>query len=138
VLLPIVLAAGAVAYRRRRGDAAPPAEEGRPLDVARPAFEEARRHLRNEERQAFYRAVERGVLAALDARLDLPRSASGMTGEALDRRLADHGVPRADRERLRAVLTDCSEAQFTPAAPGAPTETLDRAETLLRRLDDAL
>jgi hypothetical protein len=140
LLLPIVLAAGAVAYRRRQPEVSAPAKEERVLDVARPAFDEARRHLRNEERRPFYRAVERGVLAVLDARLDLPRAASGMTGEALDRHLADRGVSRPDRERLREVLTDCSEAQFTPAepAPAAMEETLDRAEALLRRLDDAL
>jgi len=140
VLLSVVLAAGAVAYRRRRTGASPPSEDDRALAAARPALEAARRHLRNEERRPFYRAVERGVLAFLDARLDLPRAASGMTGEALDRRLADRGASRADRERLREVLADCSEAQFTPAepAPDAMRETLDRAEALLRRLDDAL
>jgi len=140
LLVPVALAAGAVAYRRRRTERVRPAEDGRGIDAAQPAFDEARRHLRREERRPFYRAVERGVLAILDARLDLPRAASGMTGEALDQRLADRGVSRADRERLRAVLTDCSEAQFTPAEPAsaAMKETLDRAEALLRRLDDTL
>ena len=140
LLVSIALAAGGVAYRRRRPEQVHPAADGQALDAAHPAFDEARRHLRREERRPFYRAVERGVLAFLEARLDLPRAASGMTGEALDRRLADRGVSRADRERLREVLTDCSEAQFTPAepAPDAMEETLDRAEALLRRLDGAL
>jgi len=140
LLLPLVLAAGAVAYRRRRTEVAAPTTGERPLDAVRPAFDAARRHLRNEERRPFYRAVERGVLAFLDARLELPRAASGMTGEALDRRLVDRGVSRSDRERLREVLSDCSEAQFAPSvpAPDAMEETLDRAEALLRRLDDAL
>jgi len=140
LLVLIVLAAGAVAYRRRRTEASAPAEDEEALDAARPAFEAARHHLRNDERRPFYRAVERGVLAFLDARLDLPRAASGMTGEALDRRLAARGAARTDRECLREVLTDCSEAQFTPAAPApaAMKETLDRAETLLQRLDATL
>jgi hypothetical protein len=138
----LVLAAGGVVYRRR-GRATD--EEGASrasgaLDAARPALRDARRHLEAGEARPFYRAVERGVLAFLEARLDLPRAASGMTGEALDRHLARQGAARADREALHEVLRACSEAQFAPAepAPDAMATTLEQADALLRRLDDRL
>jgi hypothetical protein len=128
---------------RRRGRATN--EEGASrasgaLDAARPALRDARRHLEAGEARPFYRAVERGVLAFLEARLDLPRAASGMTGEALDRHLARQGAARADREALHEVLRACSEAQFAPAepAPDAMATTLEQADALLRRLDDRL
>ena len=137
----LVLAAGGVVYRRRGagGEEDSPRASGA-LDGARPAFEDARGHLKRGEARPFYRAVERGVLAFLEARLDLPRAASGMTGEALDRHLARQGAPRADREALHDVLRACSEAQFAPAepAPDAMATTLEQADALLRRLDDRL
>ncbi|MFB6247205.1 MAG: BatD family protein [Salinibacter sp.] len=137
----LVLAVGGVAYRRRgpRAEAASSPASGGP-DDARAFLRNARRHLREEEARAFHRAVEQGVLAFLEARLDLPRAASGMTGEALDRHLARRGAARADREALHEVLRACNEAQFAPAepAPDAMETTLERADALLRRLDDHL
>lgn len=136
----LVLAAGGVAYRRRGGrtaEASPRASGA--LDDAQAFLRDARRHLRKGKTRAFYQAVERGVLAFLEARLDLPRAASGMTGEALDRHLARRGAARSDREALHEVLSVCNEAQFAPAAPPDAMETtLDRADALLRRLDDHL
>ena len=138
----LVLAAGGVVYRRRgsEGDEEDSPRVPEALDDARPVLDDARRHLERGEARPFYRAVERDVLAFLEARLDLPRAASGMTGEALDRHLAREGAPRADREALHEVLRACNEAQFAPAepAPDAMTTTLDRADALLRRLDDRL
>ena len=140
LLAPLVLAGGALAYRRRRANAAEttPASRGEP--VARAHLEEARRHRRDGEVRAFHRAVEEGILAFLEARLDLSRSASGMTGEALDRHLARRGATRAEREALHELLSVCSEAQFTPAEPSTDdmATTLDRAAALLRSLDDTL
>ena len=137
----LVLAAGGVAYRRRGARAAEaPSQASGPLDDAETVLQEARPHLREDKTRPFYQAVERGVLAFLEARLDLPRAASGMTGEALDRHLARRGAPRADRETLHEVLRACNEAQFSPDAPSpdAMETTLDRADALLRRLDDHL
>jgi hypothetical protein len=141
LLVPVVLAAGGVAYRRReRAGPSPSDPSAAALDAARARLHDAQRHLAADADRPFYRAVERGVLAFLDERLALPRSASGMTGAAIDRHLAHNGVPRSEREALRSLLATCNEAQFAPTAPPADAReaTLDHARDLLRRLDDAL
>jgi hypothetical protein len=49
-------------------------------------------------------------------------------------------VPDADREAVHELLAACDEAQFAPTDPSyeAKEATLDHAQSLLLRLDDAL
>lgn len=141
LLVPVVLAAGGVAFRRRAVDGAAEApQESRAISAAHPHLQAAERHLRQGEVRSFYRRVERSVVTFLDHRLELSRDATGMTGEALDRHLAREETPLSEREALHELLSACSEAQFSPnePTPDAMRATLDHAHDLLRRLDDIL
>ena len=142
VLLPLVLAAGGVAYRRLAGGlpAAPVDDRSDGLDEAQRHLSDAHHHLRDEARDAFYQTVERAVLTFLVTRLDLDRAPSSLTRNVLDRHLDRQNVPDADREALHELLDVCDEAQFTPAEPShdAMEAALDHAQTLLLRLDEAL
>jgi hypothetical protein len=141
LLVPIVLAAGGLAYRRYAGAPAAPLEtppEG--LDVAQQHLQEAHRHLRAGDVDAFYQTVERAVFTFLATRLGLSQTPAGLTRDALARHLARHDVPAPEQDALYDLLDACDEAQFTPAEPSHNTmeAALDQAQALLLRLDDAL
>ncbi len=141
LLGPLVLAAGAVAYRRRRPDAADDQAEGAaPLEHAQQRLQAARTHLRTDDGEAFYRALEQALLRFLEQRLDLPCSAPRMTTDEFDRMLREHEVSSSDRTALCDLLETCNQAQFGPSEPppNAREEILTQAEALLPRLDEAL
>lgn len=140
MLVPVVLAGGAVAYRRLWWGHVNSASEPSALDAAQPHLETAHQRLREGDERDFYEAVEQSVLTFFDARIDGFQPASGRTREALDRYLAQHDAPDPDRTALRELLDACDEAQFSPTEPSydAMEATLDHAQTLLRRLDDTL
>jgi hypothetical protein len=137
---PLLLAAGAMAYRRRDAGGAEAAPDAPEATAAGPSLDAAERALRDGDARAVHRAVERAVVGRLDRRLDLPRPAARMTAEALADALARRDVPAATRRALREVLDACNQAQFAPTAPSPDgmERTLDRARQVLRRLDDHL
>lgn len=142
LLAPLALAAGAVAYRRRRGHEAAKTDEGAgaALDRAQQRLQVAEQRLRNEDGEPFYRALEETMLTFLDQRLDLPRPVPRMTADAIERELRRHEVPAADRTALRELIDTCTQAQFGPSEPStdARAATLQQAQALLPRLDESL
>jgi len=142
LLVPIVLAAGGLTYRRYVGAraAAPLEEPPAGLDVAQQHLQDAHRHLREGKVDAFHQTVERAVLTFFATRLNLSQTPGGLARDALARALTRHDVPDPERAALHDLLDACDEAQFTPAAPSHNTmeATLDQAQTLLLRLDDSL
>ena len=140
ILVPLVLAVGGVAYRRRRpaAPAAPATDET--MEEAQRRLQAARTHRQDGDVQAFYGGLERAMLTFLRQRLNLPRAASRMTAEDLARELKQYDVQDAEREALRSLLDTCNQMQFTPARPTDADmgDALDHTETLLDRLDDAL
>lgn len=141
LLVPVVFAGGGIAYRQYVGGetvAATDASDG--LDTAQRHLREAHRHLREGEGQIFHQTVERALLTFLSTRLDRSETSSREVREALEQRLVDHDVPEPERQALHDLLDACDRAQFTPTEPSheAMEATLDQAQTLLLRLDDAL
>ncbi len=141
LLVPVVLAGGGVAYQQYAGRetaASDPASDG--LGPAQSHLRDAHRHLREGETRTFHQTVERAVRTFLTTRLGVPEMPSTEKRDALDQRLAQHDVPEAERRAVTDLLDACDRAQFTPAEPShdAMEATLDQAQTLLLRLDDAL
>ena len=141
LLVPVVLAAGSIAYRYyAQGEPVVSEASSKGLDAAQRHLNDAHRFLRDGDIRSFYQIVERAVLIFLATRLDLPQTPSGMTRDALNRHLSRHDVPEAEREALHELLDACDQAQFTPVEPSheAMEATLDHTQTLLLRLDEAL
>lgn len=140
MLVPAVLAGGALAYHQFQWGRAESTSEPNALDAAQPHLQVAHQRLRDGDEQGFYEAVERSVLTFFDARIEDFRPASGRMRETLDQHLSEHDIPDHDRAALRELLDRCDEAQFSPAEPSYDTmeATLNHAQTLLRRLDDTL
>jgi hypothetical protein len=140
LLLPLLGAGGAVAYRR--WDRAPGAAADETPDAsfaaAQTRLQNARRHLQNGADAAVYDAVEEALWTVLDARLR--RNAPVPSRTALDSHLARHDVSDELQSRLHGLLDRCDEAQYAPgpSSPEALNEILDEAGTVLRGLDDHL
>ena len=138
LLLPALLMAGLLAYRRRTGRAPdlPSAEQAHP--AARRQLKQARAFLEEDAPRRFYEEVERAVLGFI---ADRGRFLThGLTRGQLDARLAAAGVPSATRQHMHDLLAECDRARFAPAPPdhAAAQTASDRAHALLAALDDAL
>lgn len=141
LLIPVVLAGGAIAYRHYAEMIAASTEEpAEGLSTAQNHLREAHERLREEDRQAFYESIERALLVFLTLRLDLDRTPAGVQREALVQTLATYDLPAEDHEAVQALLRVCHEAQFSPTEPSYASmeAALDHAQVLLIRLDEAL
>jgi len=139
LLLPVLIAGGGLAYRRRGQTAEPtdsPASDAS-LDTAQAQLREARR-LGDGADAAVYDTVEQALQAFLNERLG--RNGAASTRSQLDRRLARYDVPEALRDRLYELLDRCDEGKYAPtaSAQSAPEELVDDAHAVLRWLDEHL
>ncbi|MFB6272258.1 MAG: BatD family protein [Salinibacter sp.] len=138
VLIPVLGAGGAVAYRRwgRGGESDRDEDTGGSLDAAQDHLQEARRRLQGGGDAAVSAAVEQSLRTVLGARLE--RDGAEPSRTMLDRQLSRHDVPDDLQTRLYELLDRCDEAQYAPGSStrDLSTEDLDDAETLLRRLHE--
>ena len=134
--IPPLVVIGAVAWGRRRASQEAARAEG------------LRNNALPDARAALARAVNSGsaprvaaseaLLSYLSARLEI--QGSGMTREALLRRLREAGVGSDLEERVGEVLTEGESARYTPPAggPGGAGNYSDQVSQLLDELEGAL
>lgn len=137
LLVPIALAGGAIAYRRRQPEEGAPApEEDTSPDPLTEAHDRLRVAEQHADTAAVYQAVERAVRRYLADRLGV---APGLGRAQLDEHLARHEVSPADREALHDLLETCDRVQFAPEAstPDSSMDPIKHTQALLRRLDNA-
>jgi hypothetical protein len=91
----------------------------------------ARQHMRNQQPEACYDAVERAVLRFIGQQMNV--AAGGLTRPQLDDMLAQHDVPTRAREALFELLDVCDQARYSPAYPSeqAMQSAIRRAEQLI-------
>ena len=134
--IPPLVVIGAVAWRRRRASQEAARAEG------------LRNNALPDARAALARAVNSGsdprvaaseaLLSYLSARLEM--QGSGMTREALLRRLREVGASSDLEDRVGEVLTEGESARYTPPAgsPGGARNYSDHVSQLLDELEGAL
>ena len=134
--VPLLAIAGAVAWRRRQTAS----ESGIAAARSRNALPAARSALaRAGESGADPRVAVADILSEyLSARLDL--QVTGLTHEALDRRLQGLGVPLDLALQVEGVLGAAEMAKYAPEIDDsrAAEEHFDRAAKLLDDLDEAI
>ena len=134
--IPPLVVIGVVAWRRRRASQEAARAEG------------LRNNALPDARAALARAVNSGsdpkvaaseaLLSYLSARLEM--QGSGMTREALLRRLREVGASSDLEDRVGEVLTEGESARYTPPAgsPGGARNYSDQVSQLLDELEGAL
>jgi len=136
--LPWPLLAGAWSWRKRRNAIS----ADRVGHRARGAGKNARRSLREAsaarsagDLESFHEALAKGLRGYLADRLGV--SASGLSDEDIDLRLAGGGIDDSLRGEIRGLLSECDFARFAPGS--FDTERLDdlmrRAEAVIGELD---
>ena len=134
--IPALAIAGAVAWRRRRTNQ----EAARAEALRRSALPDARgvlaRAVASGEDPGV--AAANAVLSYLSARLEI--QLSGLTREALLRRLGEAGVQPELRERVNDCLTEGESARYTPPAggPAGAAGHADHAFQLMGELEEAI
>ena len=134
--IPALAIAGAVAWRRRRTNQ----EAARAEDQRRSALPDARgvlaRAVASGEDPGV--AAANAVLSYLSARLEI--QLSGLTREALLRRLGEAGVQPELQERVNDCLTEGESARYTPPAGGSAGAAghADHALQLMGELEGAI
>jgi len=138
--LPWPLLAGAYFWRRRRDAIATDLRAHR----ARGAGKVARRHLKEASAalasgdfESFCEALARGLRGYLADRLGA--SASGLSDEDIQTRLAEAGLEESLRIQLRELLGECDFARFAPGSHDEDRmrDLLARATEIIARLDRA-
>jgi HEPN domain-containing protein len=139
--VPLLLAGGLLALRRR-GQAAGSAATASAPATASPAdvqqhLREARTQVEEGRTEAAYRSVEQALRASLSRWLGRP--ASGMTRSHLKAAFSHRGLPESVASEVVDLLDACDRAQYAPHTPRAETARthLQRATEIVRRLDDA-
>ena len=134
--IPPLVVVGTVTWRRRRASQEAARAEG------------LRNNALPDARAALARAVNSGsdprvaaseaLLSYLSARLEM--QGSGMTREALLRRLREVGASSDLEDRVGEVLTEGESARYTPPAgsPGGARNYSDQVSQLLDELEGAL
>ena len=134
-VLPVLLVAGALVWRRRQAA----------LEVG--LAESRRRNALANARDALSRAVASGdapAVAAADAILAylsdrLGESLTGLTSEGLEGRIRDAGVPDDVAQRVRRAIGEGEAVRFAPDGQevAGTADHIDRATRLLTDLEEA-
>lgn len=113
-----LLAVGFIRGRSRSED---------PRDARKRQSRSARKRLGDAERlaksgspEAFYAEVEKALMAFLEAQLNTP--VSGLTRDALEKRLEEVGVNPSQRAGVKHVLETCELGRFAPGAASQSRE----------------
>ena len=134
--VPVLIVTGALVWRRRRASQeAARAETLRNSALPNAQASLARARSAGEDNRI---AASEAVLSYVSTRLETP--ASGLTREALLRRLRDAGVSQELEDRVGEVLTEGESARYTPptAISGTTGNRLERASQILSDLEEAI
>ena len=134
--VPVLIVTVALAWRRRRASqVAARAEALRNSALPNAQAALARARSAGEDNRI---AASEAVLSYVSTRLETP--ASGLTREALLRRLRDAGVSQELEDRVSEVLTEGESARYTPptAISGTTGNHVERASQLLSDLEGAI
>lgn len=137
-LLAPLFALGGVAATRRLTAAPSDDTPSEATTQSAAHLDRARHHLRAQQPEACYDAVERAVLHFIGQRLGV--AAAGLTRPHLNDLLARRDVPERAREALFELLDVCDQARYSPAQPteNAMRGAISRAEQLIDFLDAPL
>ncbi len=82
--------------------------------VAIQRFRAAKRAMQEENRYAFYEEMSRALWGYMSDKLNIP--VSNLTKENVREELLKRGVSAEQAQRFSAIITQCEEAQYAPAA----------------------
>ena len=101
--------------------------------VAVQRFRAARRYMEEQNRHAFYEEMLRALWGYMSDKFNIP--VANLTKENVREELHKRGVSSEDSQRFTAIITQCDEAQYSPAASARMTEVYGEGVDIISRIE---
>lgn len=97
--------------------------------VALQRFRAARQYMEAQQRHAFYEEMLRALWGYMGDRFNIP--VANLTKEHVREELAKRGISHEEAQRFSQIITQCDEAQYSPAASAQMQEVYEAGVSLV-------
>ncbi len=104
--------------------------------VAVQRFRAARRYMDEQNRHAFYEEMLRALWGYMSDKMNIP--VSNLTKENVREELHKRGVADAETERFTAIISQCDEAQYSPASAARMSDVYTEGVDLISRIESVI
>ncbi len=104
--------------------------------VAVQRFRAAKRHMEEQNRHAFYDEMLRALWGYMSDKFNIP--VANLTKENVREELHKRGIPAEQSQRFTAIVTQCDEAQYSPAASSQMHEVYAEGVDFLSQIESAI
>lgn len=101
--------------------------------VAVQRFRTARKYMEEQNRHAFYEEMLRALWGYVSDKFNIP--VANLTKENVREELHKRGVPADEAQRFTAIIAQCDEAQYAPAASAQMHEVYADGVDLISRIE---
>ncbi len=101
--------------------------------VAVQRFRAARGDMEEQNRHAFYEEMLRALWGYMGDKFNIP--VANLTKESVREELHKRGVSAEDAQRFTAIITQCDEAQYSPAASARMSDVYSEGVDLISRIE---
>lgn len=104
--------------------------------VAVQRFRTARKYMEESDRHAFYEEMLRALWGYVSDKFNIP--VANLTKENVREELHRRGVPADESQRFTAIIAQCDEAQYSPAASARMSDVYDAGVDLVSRIESMI
>ena len=101
--------------------------------VAVQRFRAAAKFMQEENRHAFYEEMLRALWGYMSDKFNIP--VANLTKENVREELHKRGVSAEESQRFTAIITQCDEAQYSPAASAQMSDVYSEGVDLISRIE---
>lgn len=104
--------------------------------VAVQRFRAAKRNMEEQNRHAFYEEMLRALWGYMSDKFNIP--VSNLTKENVREELHKRGVAAEESQRFTVIVTQCDEAQYSPAASAQMSDVYSEGVDLISHLESVI
>lgn len=101
--------------------------------IAVQRFRAAKKFMEEQNRHAFYEEMLRALWGYMSDKFNIP--VANLTKENVREELSKRGVPAEDAQHFTAIITQCDEAQYSPAASARMSDVYSEGVDLISRIE---
>ncbi len=104
--------------------------------VAVQRFRAARRYMDEQNRHAFYEEMLKALWGYMSDKMNIP--VAHLTKESVREELHKRGVDGEQAQRFTAIITQCDEAQYSPASAARMSDVYTEGVDLISRIESMI
>lgn len=104
--------------------------------VAIQRFRAAKRYMEEQNRHAFYEEMLRALWGYMSDKFNIP--VANLTKENVREELHKRGIPAEQSLRFTSIVTQCDEAQYSPAASSQMSDVYAEGVDFISRIESAI